>query len=217
MSGGGSSFGIKWTKWALIDATGKLITTAEKSLGTDGVYLADQDSEGAVTANINGLEEKGSDDYANNKKKRSKHGAQSPTVALTMLDIDYRYLMMMKGYYHSPNGGYVLSSKKKPHVALIVCSSDYDGKDIYDCFANGELIEVAHNHGTNNANETDYQATLEYDASEPLDDSVFLDDNGVQQPYKCFYEADEDFDEAKMLNEVFGGYTAPTDGKPAAA
>lgn len=210
MSGGGSFSGINWVKFALLDDTGKLIADATKGLGTDGVYLADQDAEGATTANITGLEEKGVIDYANNKSKRVKHGAQTPVVALTMLDINFKYLQMMKGYVSDGKGGYVLSSKKKPHVAMIICSSDYSGNNIYDCFANGEVIEVAHNHGTNNASETDYNATLEYDVLTPIDDNIFVDDNGVQRAYKNYFASDAGFDEAAMMKEVFGGYVANT-------
>ncbi|WP_270333000.1 phage tail protein [Ligilactobacillus acidipiscis] len=200
---------IAWVEFARLDDTGKLIADAEKGLSETGVYHADGDGEGATTANITGLEEKGTPQYANGKVKRMTHGAQTPSLALTMLDMDAFVMNKMKGYVPDGKGGYVLSSGKKPHIAVIVASKDFDGNLFYDCFANGEMIEVAHNHGTNTNAETDYNGTFEYDAMDPLADGVFTDDMGVDRSYKNFYSADPDFDEAAMYEEVFGGYKLP--------
>lgn len=201
---------IAWVEFALIDDNGAIITDATKGLSTTGLYHADGDGEGATTANITGLEEKGTAGYANGKTKRMTHGAQTPSLALTMLDMEGAVMAKMKGYVTDGKGGYVLSSAKKPHVALIVASYDYDGNLFYDCFANGEMIEVAHDHGTNTNSEVDYNGTFEYDALDPIGATVFLDDQGVQRPYKYYYSADTGFDEAAMRKEVFGGYVAST-------
>lgn len=200
---------IAWVEFARLDDTGKLIADAEKGLSETGVYHADGDGEGATTANITGLEEKGTPQYANGKVKRMTHGAQTPSLALTMLDMDAFVMNKMKGYVPDGKGGYVLSSGKKPHIAVIVASKDFDGNLFYDCFANGEMIEVAHNHGTNTNAETDYNGTFEYDAMDPLADGVFTDDMGVDRSYKNFYSADPNFDKAAMYKEVFGGYKLP--------
>lgn len=214
-TGGTGSFGIEWAKFAMLDDAGVLKSPANGGVGTDGVYLVDGGAEGTQTANITGIEEKGTIQYANNKAKRVQHGAQAPSVALTMLDMNYLYLNLLKGYVSDSKGGYVLSSKGKPHVALIICSQDFDGSKIYDCFANGELIEVGKNHGTNTNAEIDYNPTLEYDALDPLADDTFVDDNGAQALTKTYFAADTGFDEAAMYKEVFGGYTAATSSTPA--
>lgn len=203
---GASVKGINWLGFGVTDNSGKILLPENGGIGNSGVFIVDGDGEGATTANITGLEEKGTAQYANNKVKRTAHGAPTPTVAITMLDINYQALMSLKGYNYDGKGGYVLNNGQKPHVALMICSSDFKGNYVYDCFANGEVIEVAHNHGTNNKNETDYNTTLEYDAVDPIGNSVFLDDHGVQAAYKQFFEADKDFDYAKMFAEVFGGY-----------
>lgn len=203
----GSSFsGINWVKFALTDEAGMLISDSKLGLGEDGVLLVDGDAEGATTANITGLEEKGTAQYANNKVKRMAHGSQTPSVALTMLDMAYQWSQKMKGYVSDGKGGYVLSTSTKPHVAIMISSSDFDGNPVYDCFANGEMIEVGRNHGTNTNSEVDYNATYEYDVLDPLRDGIFLDDKGVQRSYKQYYSSDEGFDEAAMYAEVFGGY-----------
>jgi len=59
------------------------------------------------------------------------------------------------------------------------------------------------NHGTDNNNETDANTTLTYQALDPLKADVF-----GGQPYKIWTSADEGFDEATMMGEVFGGYKA---------
>lgn len=204
---------IAWVEFARLDNTGKIIADAEKGLSETGVYHADGDGEGATTANVTGIEEKGTAQYANGKVKRMAHGAQTPSLALTMLDMDAFVMNKMKGYVSDGKGGFVLSSAKKPHIAVIVASKDFEGNLFYDCFANGEMIEVAHNHGTNTNSEVDYNGTFEYDAFDPLGNNVFVDDMGVSRPYKNFYSADPNFDLAAMYKEVFGGYVLPNSDK----
>lgn len=201
----GASFkGINWLGFGILDDHGKIIT-GDNGIG-DGVLIVDGDAEGATTANVTGIEEKGTPQYANNKVKRMAHGSQTPSVAITMLDMDYRALMKMKGYDDDGKGGFVLNSGKKPHVALLICTSDFNGDYIFEGFANGEMIEASHNHGTNNKNETDANATLEYDVIDPLDDTVFLDSKGRQRSYKAYYQVHNGFTFAEMFKEVFGGY-----------
>lgn len=201
----GASFkGINWLGFGILDDHGKIIT-GDKGIG-DGVLIVDGDAEGATTANVTGIEEKGTPQYANNKVKRMAHGSQTPSVAVTMLDMDYKSLMKMKGYDDDGKGGFVLNSGKKPHVALMICTSDFNGDYVFEGFANGEMIESAHNHGTNNKNETDANSTLEYDVIDPLDDKVFLDSKGRQRSYKAYYQSHAGFSFANMFKEVFGGY-----------
>ena len=99
MAQGVSFAGINWVKFALTDDQGMLISETDKGLGTDGVLLVDGDGEGATTANITGLEEKGTPQYANNQVKRMAHGAQTPSVALTMLDMDFKAMQKMKAMF----------------------------------------------------------------------------------------------------------------------
>lgn len=204
-SAGASTKGINWAGFGIVDDFGKIVT-GDNGVGKHGVLIVDGDGEGATTANVTGIEEKGTPTYANNKVKRMAHGSQTPSVALTMLDMNAQALNKLKGYDSDGKGGYVLTTGKKPHVALLICSSDFNGQYVFDAFANGELIEVAHNHGTDNKNETDANATLEYDAVDPLDDNVFKDSRGRQRAYKTYYESDSEFDVKSMFKEVFGGY-----------
>ena len=90
----------------------------------------------------------------------------------------------------------------------MICSSDYWGNAVLDCFANGEMIEPAHNHATSNKNESDYNSTYTYQSLTPIKDSVFVDSTtGIQQSYKEYSSGDPNFDAAAMLAEVFGGFT----------
>ncbi|WP_436667994.1 phage tail protein [Latilactobacillus sakei] len=207
MAGSASYNGIKYVMFGIMDDAGVLIKDVDKGLSTEGILKIDGDGQGATTANITGLEEAGTAQYANNKVKRVAHGAQTPQTALTMLDMPHDVLQKLKGYVGDGKGGYVLSSGKKPHVAMVVCADGFDGADYFDTFANGELIEAAHNHGTNTNSEVDYNATLTYQALSPIADNVFVDDKGVQRPYKAFASFDKGFTMDNMLGEVFNGYT----------
>lgn len=204
MSAGISTSGINWIALGLIDDTGKLIADAKKGLSESGVVLLDGDGEGATTANITNIEEAGTQQYANNKVKRTAHGVPTPQVAVTYLDLPYEIAMKCNGYELDTTGGATLGDK--PHVAMLICSDDFKGNKYFDGFANGEMIMPNRNHGTNNKNETDANATFTYQALTPIDDTVFVNSNGTQQPYKQWNSGATGFNAATMLKEVFGGY-----------
>ena len=199
--------GIDFVMAGITDNQGALITDPKKGgLGKAGIALWDGDGDGATTANITALEEAGQQQYGNNKVKRTAHGAPSPQVALTMLDIPYADGSKITGY-SSINGGEVLSNNK-PHVALLIASHDFDGNWFFDCFANGEMIIPSRNHGTNNKNETDSNAAFTYQALSPIPNNVFLNADGSQMPYKMYNTGSSSWGGYDaMLKEVFGGYT----------
>ena len=206
----GTSFkGIRWVAFGIIDpTTGLIVADEKKGLSKDGVVLVDGDGQGATTANITGLEEAGQQQYANDKVKRITHGTPTPQVALTMLDMPFDIGAKIKGYVTDGKGGWVLTSGRKPNVALMICSSDYWGNAVLDCFANGEVIEPSHNHATSNKNESDYNSTYTYQSLSPIKNDVFVDPTtGTQQSYKEYSSGDPSFDAAAMLAEVFGGFT----------
>lgn len=204
----GISFkGIDFVMAGITDNKGVLITDPGKGgLGEKGIAIWDGDGQGATTANITGLEEAGQQQYANNKVKRINHGVPTPQVALAVLDIPYEDASKMVGY-QSVNGGRVLSNQK-PHVALCIASHDFDGNWHFDCFANGEVIIPTRNHGTDNKNETDSNATFTYQSLNPIPNNVFLNADGSQQAFKDYNTGDSSWkDYNTMLAEVFGGYT----------
>lgn len=197
-----STHGVKDVTFGLIDSTGAIITDATKGISTTGIYLVDGDAEGATQANVTGLEAAGTVQYANDGPKRVSNGAMEPQVALEFLDIDFDTLQKLKGFVTDGKGGWT-RQLPKPHVAMLVHSRSYGGVDIYEGFANGQLIEAGMNHGTDNNGETDANTTLTYQGLDPLKADTF---DG--QPYKIWTSADEGFDKAAMMGEVFGGYTA---------
>ncbi|GAX05362.1 phage tail protein [Secundilactobacillus pentosiphilus] len=209
MSNGSTSFhGIQNVTFGLTDDTGKLISDTLAGLGDDGVVVIDGDGEGATEANVTGLEEAGTVQYANDKVKRVSHGLPQPQVAITMLDMPYEILQKLKGYDSDGKGGWTLRSGTKPHVAMLIHTTGFDGNDYFEGFANGELIEPGHSHGTDNNAEVDANTTLTYQALTPLDNNIFKDSKGKQQPYKMYANYDgSTFDEAAMLKEVFGGFS----------
>lgn len=203
---GTSSFGIDYVIFGITDDNGKLLTS-NKGVSDTGIVLVDGDGQGATTANITNIEAAGTEQYANNQVKRIAHGLSRPQVALTMLDLDLELSNKMLGYVMDSTGGAVLKSGMKPNVAMLIASHDFNDNYHYAGFANGEMIEGTMNHGTNNANETDANATFTYQALAPIPDGIFSDGNGVQQPMKIWNSGLSGFNSAAMLKEVFGGYT----------
>lgn len=204
-----STHGVKDVTFGLIDSTGAIIADASKGISTTGIYLVDGDAQGATQANVTGLEAAGTVQYANDGPKRVSNGSMEPQVALEFLDIDFDTLQKLKGFVTDGKGGWT-RQLPKPHVAMLVHSRSYAGIDIFEGFANGQLIEAGMNHGTDNNNETDANTTLSYQALDPLKAGTF---DG--QPYKIWTGADEGFDKAAMMAEVFGGVVSQpsTSGK----
>ena len=125
-----------------------------------------------------------------------------------MLETPFDIGAKLKGSVTDGKGGWVLTTGRKPNVALMICSSDYWGNAVLDCFANGEVIEPSHNHATSNKNESDYNSTYTYQSLSPIKNDVFVDPTtGTQQSYKEYSSGDPSFDAAAMLAEVFGGFT----------
>lgn len=199
-----STHGIKDVTFGLVDANGKLLTS-DAGVGTNGIYLVDGDAKGATTATVSGLEAEGTVAYANDEAKRVSNGQAQPEVALEFLDIDFDELQKLKGYIQdAANGGWT-RQLPKPHVAMLLHFRSYTNIDMYEGFANGQLIETGSSHATDNNAETDANKALTYQALTPADNTVF---NG--EPYKIWMSQDAGFDKAKMLAEVFGGYSATT-------
>lgn len=203
---GSTTHGIRYAAFGIIDDNGNILKDS-KGVNNLGVYVVDDKGEGATTANITGLEQAGTIKYANNQAKRIIHGKQQPQVALTMLDMPRELLNKLKGYISDGKGGYVLSSGAKPNVALLLCSEDMDGTLIYEGFAHGELTQTGQNHGTDTNQLVEADVTLTYQALDPLKETIFLDNRGVQQPYKVWADDETGFDMVEMYKEVFGGFT----------
>lgn len=203
---GTSSFGIDYVIFGITDDEGKLIAS-DSGVSSTGIVLVDGDGQGATTANVTNIEAAGTEQYANNQVKRIAHGLSRPQVALTMLDLDLELSNKMLGYDMDKTGGAVLRNGTKPNVAMLIASRDFNNNYHYLGFANGEMIEPTLNHGTNNANETDANATFTYQALAPIPDGTFADANGSSQPMKIWNSGLTGFDSAAMLKEVFGGYT----------
>jgi len=202
---GTSSFGIDYVIFGITDDEGELIAS-DSGVSSTGIVLVDGDGQGATTANVTNIEAAGTEQYANNQVKRIAHGLSRPQVALTMLDLDLELSNKLLGYDMDKTGGAVLRNGTKPNVAMLIASHDFNNNYHYLGFANGEMIEAAMNHGTNNANETDANATFTYQALAPIPDGTFADANGSSQPMKIWNSGLTGFDSATMLKEVFGGY-----------
>lgn len=215
MAGGAATTGVNWAKLAILDDTGTLISDPSKGgIGTDGVYLAVNKNVGVIEAKISGIEQKGTAVYSNNGIGRYSYGAQQPSMTLSAIDMDYDVYNKIKGYESDGKGGYILSSKSKPNVAILVASQDYDGNFIYLAFANSNVVETDLDKKTDDSKAQDDSISLEIDALDPLKNNVFVDSNGTQRPFKVYFSQESGFDEAVMYKEVFGGYTTATTTTP---
>ena len=200
-----SAHGINDVTLALLDDNGKIIADAAKGLSASGIYVADHSQEGFTTANITGIEAAGTIQWANNKPKFTSYGKSTPSVALTALELDHAILMKIKGFVPDGKGGYT-RKLPKPHVAMLIHSESMNHEvNIYEGFANCEIVEPDSSHSTDNTAESDAATTLTASVLAPLDPTVF----GGEQ-YKIWFDNDTGFAEADMMKEVFGGYVATT-------
>lgn len=202
-----TTHGVKEVIFGLVDDDGQLIK-GENGLSENGLYAPTANYEGVTQANITGIETNGTAQFANNKKKRTTHGAQSPQVALNFLDIGWTQMNKLIGYVADPNDGGWSYQDPKPHVAMLLVSEGLDGSTVYEGFAKGTAIDPQRNHQTDNTAEVDADAALTYEAEEP-DADVFKTTNGNKTPYRKWNSEDPSF---KGLDKVFGQVFPGFDG-----
>ncbi|USS86494.1 MucBP domain-containing protein [Fructilactobacillus cliffordii] len=194
--------------------TGKVIIGPD-GLDPTGIKMVSGDMIGGKTANITALEEKATKEYADNGIKRLSQGVSAPEIALTFLDMPLDTYRKVLGYEKSGTG-WVMASDNKPSIGIIIQAGDHKGHHQYTAFANGQVISPTENHGTDTNNKTNADVTLTFDAINPIDTNSFIGSNGVQQIFKKFYDADDDFNFQKMMDEVFIGNAlnggTPNDG-----
>ena len=193
--------GLKMVRLALVDAKTQKIIKAEQGLSTDGILKVDSSMLGTKTANISNMEGQATKISGNNAVQDVLIAPGSPTVALDFNNLDFEIKQKLLGFKSDSKGGYVMQGDK-PHVALLIETETLDRKkSIYFGFANGIMQENAQNVATDtDTAQTRNDDNMTYNA---LSAKAF---NG--EPLKKYYSGAEGFQEANMLKEVFGGYTA---------
>lgn len=193
--------GLKMVTLALVDAKTQNLIKGEQGLSTDGILKVDSSMLGTKTANISNLEGSATKISGNNSVQDVLIAPGSPTVALDFNNLDFEVKQKVLGFVSDEKGGYTLSGDK-PHVAMLIETETLDRKkSIYFGFANGIMQENAQNVATDtDTAQTRNDDNMTYNA---LSAKAF---NG--EPLKKYYSGADGFQEANMLKEVFGGYTA---------
>ena len=193
--------GLKMVTLALVDPKTQQIIKDEQGLSTDGILKVDSSMLGTKTANISNMEGQATKISGNNAVQDVLIAPGSPTVALDFNNLDFEVKQKLLGFVSDSKGGYVMKGDK-PHVAMLIETETLDRKNsIYFGFANGIMQENAQNVATDtDTAQTRNDDNMTYNA---LSAKAF---NG--EPLKKYYSGADGFQEADMLKEVFGGYTA---------
>ena len=193
--------GLKMVTLALVNPKTQQIITGEQGLSTNGIVEVGAEMLGTKTANISNMEGQATKISGNNAVQDVLIAPGSPTVALDFNNLDFEIKQKLLGFKSDTKGGYVMQGDK-PHVAMLIESETLDrAKSVYFGFANGIMQENAQNVATDtDTAQTRNDDNMTYNA---LSAKAF---NG--EPLKKYYSGAEGFQEANMLKEVFGGYTA---------
>ena len=193
--------GLKMVTLALVDPKTQQILKSDQGLSTDGILKVDSSMLGTKTANISNMEGQATKISGNNAVQDVLIAPGSPTVALDFNNLDFDIKQKLLGFKSDTKGGYVMQGDK-PHVALLIETETLDRKNsIYFGFANGIMQENAQNIATDtDTAQTRNDDNMTYNA---LSAKAF-----GGEPLKKYYSGADGFQEANMLKEVFGGYTA---------
>ena len=193
--------GLKMVTLALVDPKTQQVIKDDQGLSETGVIEVDSSMLGTKTANISNMEGQATKIPGNNAVQDVLIGPGSPTVALDFNNLDFEIKQKLLGFKSDSKGGYVMQGDK-PHVAMLIETETLDRKNsVYFGFANGIMQENAQNIATDtDTAQTRNDDNMTYNA---LSAKAFKG-----EPLKKYYSGADGFQEANMLKEVFGGYTA---------
>ena len=186
---------------ALVDPKTQQIIKDAQGLSASGIVEVGAEMLGTKTANISNMEGQATKISGNNAVQDVLIAPGSPTVALDFNNLDFEVKQKLLGFVSDSKGGYVMKGDK-PHVAMLIETETLDrANSVYFGFANGIMQENAQNVATDtDTAQTRNDDNMTYNA---LSAKAF---DG--EPLKKYYSGASGFQEADMLKEVFGGYTA---------
>ncbi|MFT8425764.1 MAG: phage tail protein [Liquorilactobacillus sp.] len=194
--------GLKMITLGLVDENQSIIADATKGLSASGILQIDDKYLGSKTADISNLSGSTDKVYGNNKMQDLTVAKAEPTVALEINNLDFDIVQKLLGRISDSKGGYT-PALTNAHVALLIESQTIDRKNsVYFGFGYGTLAQSTLKADTDTNKESRADDQFTYTA---LDTNAF-----DSMPYKTYYTGDSTFDEANMMKEVFGGYTATT-------
>lgn len=198
-----ATVGLKLVTLALKDSeTGKILT-GENGLSENGLLPITTQMWGTKTANITNIQSAGTIQYGNNVGVFVSTPKGAPQVALDFNKLPFEVTQKIVGRVQDPDTGAWIESGKHPSVAILIESESIDRMNkVYYGFGNGSMTQASINNGTDTNAETMATDALTYQA---LSTPEF---NG--EMLAMYSDISTAFDETKMMQQVFAGYTATT-------
>ena len=197
-----ATVGLKLVTLALKDSeTGKVLT-GEDGLSENGLLPVTTQMWGTKTANITNIQEAGSIQYGNNVAVFVSTPKGAPQVALDFNKLPFEVTQKIVGRKQDPDTGAWIETGKHPSVAMLIESESIDRMNkVYYGFGNGSMTQASINNGTDTNAETMATDALTYQAlSTPEFDGEML---------AMYSDVSTAFNETKMKQQVFAGYTDP--------
>lgn len=198
-----ATVGLKLVTLALKDSeTGKILT-GENGLSENGLLPITTQMWGTKTANITNIQAAGTIQYGNNVGVFVSTPKGAPQVALDFNKLPFEVTQKIVGRVQDAETGAWIESGKHPSVAILIESESIDRMNkVYYGFGNGTMTQASINNGTDTNAETMATDALTYQA---LSTPEF---NG--EMLAMYSDISTAFDETKMMQQVFAGYTATT-------
>lgn len=202
-----ATVGLKLVTLALKDENGKIITGVDKGLSENGLLPVTTQMWGTKTANITNIQANGTIQWGNNTAVFVSTPKGAPQVALDFNNLPFEVTQKLVGRVKDTTTGAWIESGKRPSVALLIESQSIDRLHrIFYAFGNGTLTQASANNGTDTNAETMATDALTYQAlSTPEFGGEML---------AMYSDVSTEFDEGKMMEQVFAGYKATTQVTP---
>lgn len=196
-----ATVGLKLVTLALKDENGKIITDADKGLSENGLLPVTTQMWGTKTANITNIQAAGTIQYGNNTAVFVSTPKGAPQVSLDFNNLPFEVTQKLVGRVKDPTTGAWIESGKRPSVALLIESQSIDRLHrVFYGFGNGTLTQASANNGTDTNADTLATDALTYQA-------LATPEFGGEM-LAMYSDASTEFDEGKMMEQVFAGYTA---------
>ena len=196
-----ATVGLKLVTLALKDSeTGKILT-GEDGLSENGLLPVTTKMWGTKTANITNIQAAGTIQYGNNTAVFVSTPKGAPQVSLDFNNLPFEVTQKLVGRVKDATTGAWIESGKRPSVALLIESQSIDRLHrVFYGFGNGTLTQASANNGTDTNADTLATDALTYQA-------LATPEFGGEM-LAMYSDVSTEFDEGKMMEQVFAGYTA---------
>lgn len=191
--------GLKMVTLALVgNASGsRKVVTGVNGLSDEGILQIDDKFLGTKKADITGLANSYSKDhYYDGLLSLGLSSMPEPEVSLEINNLSFDVLNKLLGRIYDGNGGY--EPEYSPFkVAMLIESQTIDCKNsVYFAFGQGYMTQPSQTAGTDTNAQNRVNDALTYIAESVPDFYQYM-------PYKTYYSKDQNFNESKMMSEVF--------------